>query len=211
MAGTVADRVNGPGVTKGADGRLRCSWADSSAEYQRYHDFEWGRHVRGDVALYERLSLEAFQSGLSWITVLRKRDAFRSAFAGFDPVQVASFGAADIQRLMADVSIIRNTRKIEATIVNARAVLAMWDREGDKALTELIWTYARSSNDRPRVLGDVPASTPESTSLSTALKACGFAFVGPTTMYAAMQACGVVNDHLVECYVDATGSGGGGG
>ena len=199
------------GLSRGADGRLRCSWADASAEYQRYHDLEWGRAVRGDVALYERLSLEAFQSGLSWITVLRKRESFRSAFAGFDPVQVASFGAADVQQLMADASIIRNARKIEATISNARALLALWDRQGDHALTELMWSYARADLGRPDVLGDVPASTPESTALAKSLKAHGFAFVGPTTMYAAMQACGVVNDHLADCYVDATVSRGGGG
>jgi DNA-3-methyladenine glycosylase I len=199
------------GLSRGADGRLRCSWADASAEYQRYHDVEWGREVRGDVALFERLSLEAFQSGLSWITVLRKRESFRSAFAGFDPVQVASFGDAKVQQLMADASIIRNARKIEATISNARALAALWDHQGDQALTKLIWSHAREDLGRPRIRGDVPAHTPESTALSTSLKANGFRFVGPTTMYAAMQACGVVNDHLVDCYVDATGSRGGGG
>ena len=211
MARAVSDRLIAAGLSRGADGRLRCSWADASPEYQSYHDVEWGREVRGDVALFERLSLEAFQSGLSWITVLRKRESFRSAFAGFDPVQVASFGDAQVQQLMADASIIRNARKIAATISNARALLALWDHQGDQALTELIWSYAREDLERPRIRGDVPARTPESTALSTSLKAYGFRFVGPTTMYAAMQACGVVNDHLVDCYVDATGSRGAGG
>ena len=166
--------------------------------YERYHDTEWGRPVHGDAALYERLSLEAFQSGLSWITVLRRREGFRAAFAGFDPHVVAGYGEADVERLLADPGIVRNRRKVEATIANARAVVAMAER--GEGLSELVWSFAPDPPPpAPREPADVPALTPASTALSKALKAAGLRFTGPTTAYAAMQACGLVDDHLARC------------
>ncbi len=186
-------------VTIGPDGLPRCPWADSTDDYREYHDAEWGRPVHGDVALYERISLEAFQSGLSWLTILRKRRGFRTAFAGFDPEAVADFQEPDVERLMADASIVRNRRKIEATIQNARALLEM-QAEGS-SLDELVWSFAPSTRDRPATMSDVQATTPESLALSKALKSRGFGFVGPTTMHAAMQACGLVDDHLADCHV----------
>ena len=181
----------------GPDGGLRCPWALSTADYVAYHDEEWGRPVHGDDALYERLSLEAFQSGLSWITILRRRPGFRSAFAGFEIAKVAAFTDADRERLLADAGIIRNRAKIDATLANAR-VLADW-AAGD--LDELIWSHAPDPAGRPvpKTLADVPAVTPESTALSKALKKRGLRFVGPTTAYALMQACGLVDDHLATC------------
>ncbi|MFE0251992.1 DNA-3-methyladenine glycosylase I [Streptomyces sp. NPDC059010] len=181
----------------GPDGALRCPWALSTPDYVTYHDEEWGRPVHGDDALYERLSLEAFQSGLSWITILRRREGFRTAFAGFEIAKVATFTDADKDRLLTDAGIIRNRAKIDATIANARA-LADW-APGD--LDELIWSHAPDPTTRPvpKVLGDVPAVTPESTALSKALKKRGLRFVGPTTAYALMQACGLVDDHLEAC------------
>ena len=181
------------------DGLTRCPWADSTDDYRAYHDNEWGRPVHGDVALFERISLEAFQSGLSWLTILRKRESFRAAFDGFDPEAVAAYGDADVSRLMADAGIVRNRRKVAATIQNAQALVALQDAGG--SLDELVWSFAPSPRPRPRTLDQVPASTPESTALSRALKARGFAFVGPTTMYAAMQACGLVDDHVADCHV----------
>ena len=178
----------------GPDGRPRCPWAVSTPEYVRYHDEEWGRPVRGDDALFERLCLEAFQSGLSWLTILRKREAFRAAFAGFSIERVAAFGDRDVERLMGDAGIVRNRAKIEAAIANARAAAAL---EG--GLTELVWEHAPPPRPAPRTLADVPATTDESRALARALKARGFRFVGPTTAYAAMQACGLVNDHLADC------------
>ncbi|APY86511.1 DNA-3-methyladenine glycosylase I [Streptomyces alfalfae] len=188
---TTSDAVAGP------DGGLRCPWGLSSEDYVLYHDAEWGRPVRGDDALYERLSLEAFQSGLSWITILRRREGFRAAFAGFDIASVAQFTDADRERLLADTGIIRNRAKIDATLANAR-VLAGWS-EGE--LDELIWSFAPDpvSRPAPTSLAEVPAITPESTALSKALKKRGIRFVGPTTAYALMQACGLVNDHLADC------------
>lgn len=165
----------------------------------RYHDDEWGRPVHGDTDIFERLTLEAFQSGLSWITILRKREAFRTAFARFEPAAVAAFGVADRERLLADVGIVRNRAKINATITNARALLALQDQHGVGALDALFWSHAPAPKPLPSALTRVPASTPESVALAKALKARGFVFVGPTTMYAAMQAMGVVNDHLVGC------------
>ncbi|MEI6360958.1 MAG: DNA-3-methyladenine glycosylase I [Actinomycetes bacterium] len=188
------------GVVLGDDGIARCAWGDSSADYRAYHDDEWGRHVHGDEALYERITLEAFQSGLSWITILRKRPAFRAAFAGFDPVAVAAFDTRAQEELMADAGIVRNHRKIEATIANANAVVRLRERDGDGALDRLVWSFAPSRHRRPRRFGDIPSQTPESTALSNALKANGFVFVGPTTMYAAMQACGLVDDHMRGCH-----------
>ncbi|MET9183885.1 DNA-3-methyladenine glycosylase I [Streptomyces tendae] len=180
----------------GPDGGLRCPWALSTEDYLTYHDDEWGRPVHGDDALYERLSLEAFQSGLSWITILRRRSGFRSAFADFRIAEVAAFTDTDRERLLADAGIIRNRAKIDATLANAR-VLAGW-APGD--LDELIWSHApEAGRAAPQTLTDVPAVTPESTALSKALKKRGLRFVGPTTAYALMQACGLVDDHLATC------------
>jgi DNA-3-methyladenine glycosylase I len=179
----------------GPDGSPRCPWALSTPDYVTYHDEEWGRPVHGDDALYERLSLEAFQSGLSWITILRRREGFRAAFAGFEIAKVAAFGEADRDRLLLDPGIIRNRAKIDATMANAR-VLAEW---APGELDELIWSHAPVSHAIPKTLGDVPAVTPESTALSKALKKRGLRFVGPTTAYALMQACGLVDDHLESC------------
>ncbi|WP_371669295.1 DNA-3-methyladenine glycosylase I [Streptomyces sp. NBC_00289] len=179
----------------GPDGALRCPWALSAAEYVTYHDEEWGRPVHGDDALFERLSLEAFQSGLSWITILRRRPGFRTAFAGFRIASVAVFTDDDRERLLADAGIIRNRAKVDATLANAR-VLADW---APGELDELIWSHAPAPGPAPKALGDVPAITPESTALSKALKKRGLRFVGPTTAYALMQACGLVDDHLADC------------
>ncbi|MDO8308013.1 MAG: DNA-3-methyladenine glycosylase I [Actinomycetota bacterium] len=191
-------------VAVGPDGITRCAWADGSDDYREYHDSEWGRPVRGDVALFERIALEGFQSGLSWLTILRKREGFRLAFADFEPAAVAEFGEADVARLMDDVSIVRNRRKIEATIQNAQALLALREAEGDGALDRLVWAYAPAPRrSRPTALADLRASTPESAALSKELKRRGFGFVGPTTMYAAMQACGLVDDHVDGCHVVA--------
>ena len=177
----------------------RC-FGDGDPLYADYHDTEWGVPVRGDRELYERVSLEAFQSGLSWLTILRKRPAFRAAFAGFDPQKVAAFGDDDVARLLADAGIVRNRAKISAEIANARAVLALW---GDgRTLTDLVWSHAPAERVRlPRAIafGEVPASPPESLALARALKSAGFRFVGPTTAYAAMQSCGLVDDHLADC------------
>jgi DNA-3-methyladenine glycosylase I len=190
------------GLAKGPDGARRCWWALSAPEYVRYHDEEWGRPVRDDRGLYERLSLEAFQSGLSWLTILRKREAFRAAFAWFEPARVAAFGEADVARLLADAGIVRNSAKVDATIANARAVVALAD--GGESLAELVWSFRpRGRRRAPRTTSDLPATTPESTALARELKRRGFRFVGPTTAYALMQACGLVNDHLVGCCVRA--------
>lgn len=186
-------------ATRGPDGIARCPWANSTDDYRRYHDEEWGRPVRGDVALFERITLEAFQSGLSWLVILRKREAFRAAFAGFDPDAVSAFDESDGVRLMSDAGIVRNRRKIEATLANARALVRLRAAEGDGALDRLVWSFAEADRPRPSRLADIPASTPGSVALSKALKGAGFGFVGPTTMYAAMQACGLVDDHLVSC------------
>jgi len=170
--------------------------------YERYHDTEWGVPVRGDRELYERFSLEAFQSGLAWITILRKRPAFRAAFAHFEPEVVARFDDDDVARLLADAGIVRNRAKVDATIANARAVLALWAAGGN--LTELVWSHVPADpRPTPRVatFAEVPATTPQSVALARALKAAGFRFVGPTTAYAAMQACGLVDDHLAGCPV----------
>jgi DNA-3-methyladenine glycosylase I len=167
------------------------------ALYERYHDQEWGRPVRDERGLYEKLCLEAFQSGLAWITILRKREAFRSAFAGFDPERVARFGEQDVARLMADAGIVRNRLKVQAAIANARATLDL--RDGPRALPDLIWEHAPARRAAPRSWADVPALTPESTALAKELRRHGFRFVGPTTAYALMQACGLVNDHLAGC------------
>jgi DNA-3-methyladenine glycosylase I len=184
-------------LVKGADNRRRCWWGASTPEYERYHDEEWGRPVTDDRGMYERLTLEAFQSGLSWLTIMRKRDNFRDAFAGFDIEAVARFGARDVRRLMADAGIVRNRAKIDAAIANARAVAEL-----ETSLAELVWSHAPGGRRRaPRAREDLPAVTPEATALSKELKRRGLRFLGPTTVYATMQACGVVNDHLVGCHV----------
>ncbi|HTS96963.1 MAG TPA: DNA-3-methyladenine glycosylase I [Streptosporangiaceae bacterium] len=183
------------GAQAGPDGLLRCPWSLSTPEYLAYHDDEWGRPVRDDAGLFERLSLEAFQSGLSWLTILRKREGFRAAFAGFDIAAVAAFGPDDVQRLLADPGIVRNRAKIEAVIGNARAAL---DLPG--GLAKLVWTFAGGQDRAPRTLADVPASTPASKALAKELRRHGFSFTGPVTAYATLQACGVVDDHLADCY-----------
>lgn len=183
----------------GPDGLARCAWVGDDAEYRRYHDEEWGRPLHGDRALFEKMSLEGFQAGLSWITILRKRPRFREVFAGFEPDAVARFDEADVQRLMADAGIIRNRAKILATMGNARLVEAMAPGE----LDALMWSFApspRPSGERPARFADVPATTAASDALSKALKKRGFRFVGSTTMYALMQSAGMVDDHLVGCH-----------
>jgi DNA-3-methyladenine glycosylase I len=178
---------------------VRC-WPTSDPLYIAYHDDEWGRPVRDEHRLFERISLEAFQSGLAWITILRKRENFRAAFAGFDPAVVAGFGEADVARLMADAGIVRNRAKIDATIANARATVAL--HEAGETLDALLWSFAPEQEPPPpRTLQDMPAVTPESTALARELKRRGFRFVGPTTAYALMQATGIVNDHVADCIV----------
>lgn len=180
---------------RGADGKPRCPWALSAPEYVDYHDHEWGRPLRTDDEMFERLALEGFQSGLSWLVILRKRPAFRAAFAGFSIPAVAGFGPAEVDRLLANAGIVRNRAKIEATVANARAVA---DLPG--GLLGFVQRYAPAGRRRaPRTLDDVPAQTPESAALAKALRARGVRFVGPTTAYALMQATGLVNDHLAGC------------
>jgi DNA-3-methyladenine glycosylase I len=182
----------------GDDGLARCGWGASTPDYRVYHDEEWGRPLHGDDALFERLALEAFQSGLSWLTILRKREAFRRAFAGFHIESVAVFGERDVGRLLADAGIVRNRAKIEAVLHNARAAADLPD-----GLGALLWSYApRRRRARPRRYSDVPAITPESTAMAKDLKRRGFRFIGPTTAYALMQATGMVDDHLRGCHVD---------
>ena len=180
------------------DGRVRC-WPTDDPLYLDYHDREWGRPETDERSLYEKMVLEGFQSGLAWITILRKRPAFRAAFADFDPERVAAFGDDDVARLMEDAGIVRNRRKIEAAIVNARATVALRD---DGGLPALVWRHRPESEAPLRAaMSELPAQTAESRALAKDLKRHGFAFVGPTTMYALMQACGLVNDHLAECWV----------
>ena len=185
------------GLRVGEDGVVRCAWAGSTPDYLAYHDEEWGLPVHGESALFERITLEAFQSGLAWITILRKRPAFRAAFAGFDAEAVAAFGPRDRERLLGDAGIVRNRAKVDAALVNARAVVALREHGG---LDELMWSHAPDAHRPPRSLADIRARSPESVALAKALKKAGFVFVGPTTMYAAMQACGLVDDHLLGCH-----------
>src|SRR6266704_4079959 len=173
---------------------IRC-WESSDPAYTAYHDEEWARPVRDETGVLERLCLEGFQSGLSWLTILRKRENFRAAFAGFDAQAVAAFGDADVARLMADTGIVRNRSKVNAVITNARAALGLPD-----GLSALVWKYAAEGSPAPRTLAEVPASTPASKALSAELKRHGFTFTGPVTAYATMQACGIVNDHLAACF-----------
>jgi DNA-3-methyladenine glycosylase I len=177
----------------------RC-WTTSDPLYLAYHDEEWGRPVTDERGLLERLCLEGFQSGLSWLTILRKRENFRAAFAGFDPETVARFGARDVTRLLKDAGIVRHRGKIEAAIANARGTLTL--REAGTPLEELVWSHRpQTRRAAPKSFKDLAATTPESAALSKELKRAGFRFVGPTTVYAAMQACGIVNDHLATCFV----------
>lgn len=183
------------------DGLVRCGWVDigESADarmYREYHDSEWGKPLHGTQALFERVSLEAFQSGLSWLIILRKRENFRKAFAGFDLGKVARFGEKDVDRLLSDSGIVRNRAKIEATIANARAII-----DTDLDLDELLWSFAPASRPRPTDISQVPATTPESVAMAAELKRRGFRFVGPTTAYALMQATGMVDDHTADCWV----------
>lgn len=182
----------------GDDGISRCPWGDSPAEYRLYHDTEWGRPVGEEARIYENLCLEGFQSGLSWLTVLRKREGFRKAFAHFDPDVVATFGEADVERLLSDASIIRHRAKIEAAIGNARAVLEL--RAQGTSVANLVWAYEVPGRSRQRSDEHLPSSTPQSVELSAQLRRLGFRFVGPTTVYASMQSLGVVNDHLRDCH-----------
>jgi DNA-3-methyladenine glycosylase I len=201
----VADAADTDTDTAATGGRC---FGDGDPLYERYHDEEWGRPVRDERALFEKMSLEAFQSGLSWLTILRKREQFRAAFANFEPDAVARFGDADIERLLGDAGIVRNRAKIEATIANAKATVAL--RDDGPTLTELIWERYRppARETPPQTLADLPSQTPETVALAKELKRRGFRFVGPTTLYALMQACGVVDDHLAGCPVRAALAGG---
>ncbi|TRL39131.1 DNA-3-methyladenine glycosylase I [Rhizobium straminoryzae] len=191
-----------PGIIEGADGRCRCFWHQGLADYERYHDEEWGRPVTDDIRLFEKICLEGFQSGLSWLTILRKRENFRAAFAGFDFKRVATFGEADIERCVADAGIIRHRGKIVSTINNARRAVELRDEFG--SLASFFWSYEPKPGERPAVMDletlRANPTTPTSIRLSKDLKKRGWTFVGPTTVYAFMQAMGLVNDHLDGCY-----------
>jgi DNA-3-methyladenine glycosylase I len=187
------------GTGEGPDGRPRCWWALGTPEYLDYHDSEWGRPLHGETELYERLTLEAFQSGLSWLTILRKRENFRRAFDGFDIERVAAYGDGDVARLLSDAGIVRNRKKIDAAITNARAARDL--HAAGETLDELLWSFAPDPDSRPapKTGEEVESITPESTAMAKELKRRGFVFVGPTTAYATMQAAGLVNDHLAGC------------
>ncbi|REC99997.1 DNA-3-methyladenine glycosylase I [Microbacterium sp. AG157] len=180
----------------GDDGTARCAWAGADAEYQRYHDEEWGTALHGDRRLFEKMSLEGFQAGLAWITILRKRPRFREVFLDFEPRAVAGFGIDDVERLMQDAGIVRNRAKIEAVIGNAALVAEM----GEGELDALLWSFAPVDHAPPATFAEVPALTPESTAMSKELRRRGFRFVGPTTMYALMQSSGMVDDHVAGCW-----------
>lgn len=186
-------------LIEGADGLHRCAWVGSDAEYMRYHDEEWGTPLHGDRPLFEKLSLEGFQAGLSWISILRRRPGFRQVFHDFDPAAIAQFGDADVERLMGDSRIIRNRAKILATIGNAKAVLELTSGQPG-ALDELMWSFAPATHRRPDALSDLAAVTAESTAMSNTLKKIGFGFVGPTTMHALMQSSGMIDDHVAGCW-----------
>jgi DNA-3-methyladenine glycosylase I len=182
----------------GEDGLARCGWCVATPEYRAYHDNEWGRPLRTDRGLFEKLSLEAFQSGLSWLTILRKRESFRAAFAQFEPEKVAAFGPADVDRLLTDPGIVRNRAKIEATVHNARVAADL-----PVPLSELLWSFAPTRpRSRPRAFAELTATTAESTAMAKDLKKRGFRFVGPTTAHALMQATGMVDDHVEGCHVE---------
>lgn len=192
--------VSEAGAIVGDDGLARCPWGDAPVDYREYHDREWGRPVRGDGAIFERLSLEAFQAGLSWLTILRRREGFREVFAGFDPAVVADFDTDTVERLVADARIIRHRGKVEAVVSNARTLCRWQSEDGGDVLDRLLWSFAQPAR-RPRTMTDVPAETPESREVVRLLRARGWRFIGPTSAYAAMQAMGVVNDHLASCHV----------
>ena len=196
-------------LIEGDDGLTRCSWGSSTPEYRTYHDSEWGRPVGDDARVYEKLCLEGFQAGLSWLTILRKRDGFRQAFASFDPAVVAGFDEADVDRLVANPSIVRHRPKIVAAVANARATVAL--RHEGISLAGLVWKHGPAVTKPPKAMSDISPSIPESKALSTELRRHGFAFVGPTTVYAAMQALGVVNDHLHGLSLARSRGGGAGG
>lgn len=200
-----AGRPSGADLVVGADGRARCGWCGTDPDYIAYHDDEWGRPLRDERALFELMCLEAFQSGLSWLLILRKRPGFREAFAAFDPAVVAGFGEADVERLLVDDRIVRNRAKVEATVANARAVVALHDEGG--SLVDLVFSHASGPDERPAaratVLGELASATPASKSLAKALRARGFRFVGPVVAYSLMQAAGVVDDHLDGCWATA--------
>jgi len=187
------------GIEPGPDGKPRCWWSLGTEDYLDYHDEEWGRPLHGERELFERLTLEAFQSGLSWLTILRKRENFRAAFDRFEIEKVAAYGRKEIDRLLLDAGIIRNRRKIEATIANAKAARDL--HANGETLDDVIWGFAPDPDSRPAPMGrgDIPATTPESTAMAKELKRRGFVFVGPTTAYATMQAAGLVNDHIAGC------------
>jgi DNA-3-methyladenine glycosylase I len=191
--------VTRPELLVGDDGRARCGWVGADAEYARYHDEEWGVPLHGDRPLFEKISLEGFQAGLSWITILRRRPGFRDAFDGFDIDTIAAYDEADVERLMIDARIIRNRAKVLATIGNAR-ITADLIRERPGLLDELVWGFAPPPRARPRTWAEIPAVTGESQALSAGLRKRGFRFVGPTTMYALMQSAGLVDDHLEGCW-----------
>jgi DNA-3-methyladenine glycosylase I len=182
-------------LVKGEDGKRRCRWGDSSEQYRRYHDTEWGRPILDEQGLYERLCLELLQSGLSWALILRKREGLREAFAGFEPEAVAGL---DVERLLKDERVIRNRKKLEAIVRNAEATIAMRD---ETSLPELVWSFRRRNRRASESYAEMPSFSPESKELAKELKRRGFAFVGPTTVYSTMQAVGVVNDHLAGCFV----------
>ncbi|MGN0099798.1 MAG: DNA-3-methyladenine glycosylase I [Dietzia sp.] len=179
------------------DGLRRPPWAVGDPLLREYYDTEWGMPVRDEAGLYERLVLEGFQSGLSWVTILRKRPAFREAFAGFDPDAVAAFGEEDVERLMADARIVRNRRKIDAAVANARAVVTL---RSDGGLVELVWSYRPETTPEPQTMDEVPTRSPESEALAKELKRRGFSFVGPVTVFALMEAIGVVDTHLMDSH-----------
>ena len=185
-----------PSLLVGTDARSRCAWVGSDSEYQRYHDEEWGTPLLGDQPVFEKISLEGFQAGLSWITILRRRPAFRAAFADFDIDRVAAMSQADVERLVLDASIIRHRGKINAVIANARVT-----QDLGESLSDLVWSFQPAAGrPRPTGLSDIPAVTPESTALSAELRRRGYRFVGPTTMYALMQSAGLVDDHVAGCW-----------
>ena len=184
-------------TVRGEDGLARPSWAATDPLLRDYYDTEWGMPVRDERGMFERISLEAFQSGLSWVTILRKRPAFRAAFDGFDPDLVAAYGERDVERLMADAGIVRNRRKVEATVANARATVALRKEGG---LVDLVWSFRPASTPAPTSYDEVPTRSAESLELSRALRSKGFTFVGPTTMYALMEAVGIVDTHLVSSH-----------
>ncbi|WP_343063985.1 DNA-3-methyladenine glycosylase I [Haloechinothrix aidingensis] len=176
----------------------RCPWANTAPDYAEYHDTEWGVPLTGEIAMFERLCLESFQSGLSWLVILRKREAFRRAFAGFDPARVAEFDSDDVERLLTDADIVRNRAKIEAVIANARLIPGL-----EMALDDLLWSFAPAPGEhtRPSDISEVPATSDASRAMARELKRRGFSFVGPTTCYALMQATGMVDDHVADCWL----------